>query len=232
MLTLRFALQRRGPKRLELRRSLDWGDVAIRLDGVELRRTNRDELLEGLDVPLPDHSVLNLRLEPGPRGAMFLYLTRNGHPLPGTDGDPVTVLHQTVATMGIFAAVQILFSALVAANGRADATIYWILAAGSVLAILCLFAWHHSVPATIAAALICLGELVALFATDVQHNVGNVLRMGIGLGLLGWFLLRGIGAARELKAITLPIRHPPEPPTYTSTGRPRSRRRGHHPGPP
>ena len=211
MFTLRYALQRRGRKRVEVSRNIDWSDVVVRVDGVEVRRTNREELMEGTELPLHDHSMLRVWLENGPRGVPFLYLTRNGHPLPGSEGDPVKVLHLTVITMGIFAAVQILFAAMVISNDRGDATIYWILGAGSVLALLCLFAWHHSVPATIGASLICLGELVAFFIGDVKPNLGNVLQMGFGLGLLGWFLLRGINAARELEAITLPIRHPPEP---------------------
>jgi hypothetical protein len=151
MLTSRYALQRRGRKRVEVSRSLDWNEIVVRVDGVELGRTDRDGLMAGLDLALRDRSVLRVWLENGPRGIPFLYLTRNGYPLPGTEGDPVKIVHTTVITMGIVAAMQIVFAGTVALNDRADATIYWILGAGCTLVLLCLPAWHHSVPAMIGA---------------------------------------------------------------------------------
>src|SRR5215212_3659299 len=214
MFTLRYALERRGRKRVEVRRSLDWNEVVVRVDGVELGRVDRAALMEGVEFALRDHSILRVWLETGPRGVPFFYLTRNGHPLPGSEGDPVKILHTTVIVMAIFAGVQIAFSVLVAGNDRADASIYWLLGAGSALALLCLRAWHHSVPATIGASLICFAELVVFFIAEGNINIGNVLSLAFGLGLLGWFLMRGIRAARELDSIALPIRQPPEPPRH------------------
>jgi hypothetical protein len=211
MFTSRYPLERRGRKRVEVSRSRDWSEVVVRVDGVELGRIHRDELREGVDFALHDYSILRVWLEVGPRGMLFLYLSRNGHPLPGSEGDPVKILHGTVVTMAIVAGVQIAFAAVVIGNDRADETIYRILAAGSILALLCLGAWHRSLPATVGASLVCVGELAYFFFTEGHLTLWNVWDLFFALSLVVWLLLRGIRAARQLKAITLPIRHPPEP---------------------
>ena len=118
--TSRYALQRHGPKRLEVKRSRTWKEVTIRLDGVELGRTDHDALMKGVEFALRDHSLLRVWIEPGPRGSRFLYLTRNGHPLPGSDGDPVKNLRNTLIFIWSIAGLQILFSSLMIANPRAD----------------------------------------------------------------------------------------------------------------
>src|SRR5438128_2447799 len=83
--------------------------VTVRLDAVELGRTNKEALREGVEYKLYDHSVLRLWIEPGPRNTSLLMITRNGHPLPESAGDPVKWLRYTLIMIWTCAGIQILF---------------------------------------------------------------------------------------------------------------------------
>src|SRR5689334_3227410 len=131
--TKRYRLAPHGPKRLEYRRNVVTHEVAIALDGRELCRTNEEDLHEGLDIALPDESLLRVWVETGPRGAQLICLTRNGHPLPGASNDPVTILWITVCMFWCFAALQILLAGAAVFFGNPDGTVYAIGAAGLAL---------------------------------------------------------------------------------------------------
>ena len=79
-----------------------------------------------------------------------------------------------------------------------------------MLALLGILAWRRSYPAMVLGSILCLGELAVFFIAQGQVNVWNVWRLLFGLGILAWILKRGIVAVRDLNAIRLPIRHPPE----------------------
>jgi len=212
MFRKRYALAPHRRKRLELRRNADWSDAAILLDGRELAHTSKEQLHEGLEIALPDQSLLRVWLETGPRGVPFLYLTRNGHPLPGSEGDPVKILWLTVMVFWSLAALQIFFAAAVLVYGNPDNTIYAIGAAGLALALLGILAWLRSYAATVLASLIVFAELFVLFYSAGNRNSPwEIWRPIMGLGILGWMLMRGINAVREINDHTLPVRHPPEP---------------------
>ena len=210
LFTSRYALQRHGPKRLVVRRSRTWDDVSVRLDAVELGPTNTAALREGVEYKLYDHSVLRLWLEPGPRDTFFLMITRNGHPLPESDGDPVKILRFTLTMIWLCAGVQVLFALMVIANDRADASIYWALGLGLLMILSGLFAWHRSLPAMVTVCGVFLGEIAVFFSSQMRVNIGSVWSLLTALGILGWLLLRGIKAVRDLNAVALPVRRPPE----------------------
>ena len=86
----------------------------------------------------------------------MLYITRNGHPLPGSEGDPVKILWYTLSFFWVIGACQIIFSMLVICVGNADNTIYLNLAAGLVLVLLSFLAWGRSVVAMVLASLLCV----------------------------------------------------------------------------
>jgi len=210
LFTSRYAFQRHGPKRLVVRRSRTWEQVSVRLDAVELGPTSKAALREGVEYKLYDHSVLRLWLEPGPRDTFFLMITRNGHPLPESDGDPVKILRFTLAMIGIVAAMQMFIGLTGVTRGRADAEDYWAVILGVMLVILGLFAWHRSVVAMVAACALFIAELAVCFALETHVTVYNVWNLLFAFGLIGWLLLRGIKAVRDLNAVSLPIRHPPD----------------------
>ena len=206
----RYPLEPHGRKRLEICRNRTWTEIIILLDGVELGRTDSEGITKGYEIRLWDQTVLRIWLERGPRNTPFLYLTRNGHPLPGSEGDPVKILRWTLTMIWFIAGIQILFPLMVIRNDRADAPLYWALVLGCILTLLGIMAWHRSVPAMIAACALCFGEVAVFFAVQGGLNFGNLWSLLFALWILGWLLMRGVKAAQALKAVTLPIRHPPE----------------------
>lgn len=184
----------------------------MRLDGVELGRPNHEELLNGVEYTLWDHTVLRVWIEYGPgTGIPVLFITRNGHPLPGSEGDPVRILWYTLWFFWVMGVCQIAFAMVVIHNGRGDSGVYLLLAAGLVLILLGILAWGRSVAAMVLASLLAFGELALLLIAGGNINVGNVWRLIFGLGLFGWLLRRGIIAIHDINVSRLPIRHPPAP---------------------
>jgi hypothetical protein len=213
MFRKRYPLEPHGRKRLEISRNVDWTEIIILLDGVELSRTDAEGIAKGHEIRLWDQSLLRVWLERGPRDTPFLYLTRNGHPLTGSAGDPEKILRETLSIIWVVAAVQICLPLMVITGtaDRADPVFNWMLALGCVLALLSIFAWRRSVAAMIAACALLFAEVVVVMVTQAKLNFGNVWSLLFAFGLLGWMLMRGIKAVRALKAVALPIRHPPEP---------------------
>jgi hypothetical protein len=210
--TTRYPIEPHGPKRLVVHRTRTWSEIVLRFDGVELGRPNREELLNGVEYTLRDRSVLRVWIEHGPgTGIPMLYITRNGHPLPGSEGDPVKILWYTLWFFWVMGVCQIAFATVVINNGRGDDGIYLLLAAGLVLIFLGILAWGRSVVAMVLASLLAFGELALLLIAEGNVNVWNLPRLILGLGLFGWLLRRGIIAVHDLSVSRLPIRHPPEP---------------------
>ena len=210
LFTSRYALQRHGPRRLAVRRSRTWEYVSVRLDAVELGPTNKAALREGVAGVLQELVGRCQRLEPGPRDTFFLMITRNGHPLPESDGDPVKILRFTLIMIGVVAGLQIFIGLTGITHDRGDEEDYWAVLLGVALLILGLFAWHRSLVAMVAACVLFTGELVVFLFTETHITAYNVWNLPVAFGLLGWLLLRGIKAVRQLRAAALPIRHPPE----------------------
>jgi hypothetical protein len=185
-------------------------EVTLRLDGRELGRIPREVLFEGLDFALPDNSLLRIWAEAGPRGATMIYLTRNGHPLPGSSGDPVLMLRGTVGFFWFLAVPQMVYAAGMIARDRADAGIYAMGAAGLALAILGWLAWRRSYAATVLAVIIAGVELLVLLSKG-PRDPGSILYDLGGLYLFFVVMKRGIDAVAEINAHTLPIREVPRP---------------------
>ena len=212
----RYPLMPHGPKRLEVRRNLTWSEVVILLDDAELGRTDGEGLARGFEHRFHDNTLLRVWTERGPRNSRFLYLTRNGHPLPGSEGDPAKIIRFTVGLIWICAAIQIAFSLLVVSNGNEDASIYWALGLGCLLALLGIPALRRSLAAMTAMCAIFFAEVAVFVFAQGKANLANIWSLFFALGILGWLLLRGIRAVRTIKATALPVRHPPEPPSCTS----------------
>jgi hypothetical protein len=211
LFTTRYPIEPHGPKRLVVTRTRTWSEIVLRLDGVQIGNPDREALLNRVEYTLRDHSVLCVWIEYGPTGIPMLYITRNGHPLPGSEGDPRKILWYTLCFIWVIGACQIALSMAVIYNGRADGGIYLIGAAGFVLVLLGFLAWGRSVVSMVLASLLAFGELGLLIISEGDLNAGNVLRLIFGLGLFAWLLRRGIVAVHDLKRNTLPVRHPPAP---------------------
>jgi hypothetical protein len=225
VITKRYPIEPHGRKLLSVRRTQTWSEIVVRIGGRELGRSDREALLNGgVEYTLRDHTVLRVWLELDPRGNPMLFLTRNGMPLPGSEGDPVRILFTALILIWMFATLQIIFAASVICFGRPEEIIYVNLAAGLILAVLGILAWRRSLVAMVIASLLCFSELGLLLvsqggidATNIWLLTTNIWRLVLVLGISGWLLWRGIVAVDDLKAITLPIRHPPQPLHHDST---------------
>jgi hypothetical protein len=217
--TRRYAFQRHGPKRLSLRMSVNalagtWDELVVRVDAVEIGRTNRAALREGVEYKLFDHSVLRLWLELPPSGPPMLNVTRNGHPLPGSFGDPLYSLRSLLIALWVFAGIQILAEAIVIipTDRRYDRDLqvdYWVTAVGVIIVLLCILAWRRSLVALIAACVLFMGE--CLLALAMHFYIGFVLEgLFPAIGFV-WLSLRAIQSLIDLKTMALPVRHQPEP---------------------
>jgi hypothetical protein len=210
--TTRYPLEPHGKKRLVVHRTRTWSEIVLRLDGVELGRPDREALLNRVEYTLRDHSVLRVWIEYGlGTGIPMLYITRNGHPLPGSEGDPVKILWYTLSFFWVIGVCQIAFAMVVIRYGNPDNTIYLLLAAGLLIILLGFLAWGRSVVAMVLASLLAFGELALLLIDEGNFNVWNLPRLIFGLALFGWLLRRGIIAVHDISVSRLPIRHPPEP---------------------
>ena len=216
--TTRFSFQRRGPKRLALRFSVsllagEWDTVEVRVDSVVIGTATREMFWEGVEYKLFDGSVLRMWLESPPGGHAFLNITRNGHPLPGSEGDPLHQVRAMVVMLWVFAAIEILAEAIVIipTDRRDDdpaklLTDYWVTAVAVIVVLLCILAWRRSVPALVFACILFAGQFFVYFAL---HPSFYLFWTGLFpmIGFL-WLIQRAIRAAIDLKAMRLPIRRP------------------------
>jgi hypothetical protein len=216
-ITKRYPLEPHGRKRLELRRNSGTGETAVVLDGRELGRIPRELMAEGVDFALPDESLLRVWIETGPRGVPFINVTRNGHPLPGADNDPVKTLWLTCSIFWCLAVLQLFFFCVVARTpDRLDASVYWCGGLGGALAILGILAWRRSAAATVLASIIVFVELAVFFWFEGAHDAGSRIQLGFGLFIVAFLLMRGVNAVTEIRSHRLPIRAVPRP-TKSST---------------
>ena len=213
--TSRYAFQRRGPTRLEVRYTRMWDDVEIRMDAVEVGRTNLRELRHGVEYVLFDRSLLRLWIEDAPGPTFLLNVTRNGHPLPGSGSDPVMSVRNTVRLLWTIVAMQLFVGGiktwLDATNDREDmvpldAAAF---ATGVLIAILGVLAWRRSSWALIAAWLLFWGEVVIWWSLHFRIGMVMALEAVPLLSAAAYFMTRSIKAALELDAMRLPIRRPP-----------------------
>src|SRR3954451_13852618 len=141
LFTTRYPIEPHGPKRLVVTRTRTWSEIVLRLDGAENGNPDRAALLTRVEYTLRDDSVLCVWIEYAPTGIPMLYITRNGHPLPGSEGDPAKILWYTLSFIWVIGVLQIAFSMAVIHNGRGDEGIYLNLAGGLILVLLGILAW-------------------------------------------------------------------------------------------
>ena len=198
-----------GRKRLEIRHTMSWNDVFVRLDGVDLGRTDRHTLYNGgIGFALRDGTMLHLALENDFRGYPMLCATRNGMPLPGTAGDPVSQIRGAAALMLVASVPQILvgwimLNAVPPANGLP------LIVAGIALLFLGLFSLAHSFPAMVIGSVVMGIETIVLMAT--KFTAADMINAWLLLMAVGWLMVRGIRGAHFIDHMRLPVRHPPRP---------------------
>ncbi|MGO8999487.1 MAG: hypothetical protein ACLQVI_39685 [Polyangiaceae bacterium] len=98
-----YPFEHGGPERVELRWGASFREVRVLFDGTEVAVVERSKIpREGASVPLPDGSVLSLRL----RGVLGIELLRDGTHLPGSDLEPRKLLRNAAILMVLAAAAD------------------------------------------------------------------------------------------------------------------------------
>lgn len=198
MPSIKLALEKQGPKRVEVAWESGWKNVVARLDGQEVGRiASQAELQAGREFPLPDGSPLRLQLQQAGNGPQLVVL-RNGVPLPGSSSDPEVTL-KTAAGGAYFIGGLNLVMGCLAAGGVAELNRLGIsgfnAGYGLLFLVLAYFIGRRSA--------IALGFAVAIHAVDgilalaAPGGVGAGLFMRVFLLIMMW---RGFAAIRELNA--------------------------------
>jgi hypothetical protein len=201
--TARFALERDGPKRLEIRWGLGWGlRTVVTLDGKEIGSIpGRKELKEGRLFPLEDGSTLSVQSGPNLITQEFRVL-RDGRPLPGSASDPAQRLRVASGVLLVIGGLSIAVG-LVAELFRVQQLMQRGIGLGSMIegvvyVLLAVLARRRSVVALgIAVALMVLDLVVGLAGPrGVTPSYGGVIVRVLLLVTVS----QGFGAIRALKS--------------------------------
>src|SRR5215831_15614257 len=96
-----YALEKDGPKRLEIGWRRGWKDYTVTLDGAQVAAFPGELPLAGATAALPDGSNLELVLFRGTANGTVLEVKRNGQPMPGAAG-PVVDAEGQMHTAGTY----------------------------------------------------------------------------------------------------------------------------------
>lgn len=193
MPTQKYALEKEGPKRLEVTWERLGGETSVVLDGQPLGVVSKEELTEGRTFTLPDGSSLRVHFQKtGLLGqAGELHLTRDGEPVPGTAGDPETAARSAGYILYFLAGVN-MCCGVIAMSGQVDvldpgAAIGALVMAG-IFGVLGLFTMRGSrIALGIAMALYLLDGVVTLF---MQLGAGSP---PVGMIFMRAAILMGLG---------------------------------------
>jgi len=111
----KFRLEKNAPERLVVSWRGMWKDVHVQLDGQDLGEpfANFKALQAGRDFALPDGATLHVQFQKGGLGrTQALEVSRNGHPLPGSDADPRTQVKAAAVATWIIAALSTVFGVI------------------------------------------------------------------------------------------------------------------------
>jgi hypothetical protein len=201
-----FALERGGPKRLDVEWSGIWKNMRISLDSQPIGGIPDGKALKaGQTFELPDKSSLSVRLVQS-LGNAELQILRDGAPLPGSGSDPVERLKVAWAITWFIAGLNTVLG-IVAMIAKSSFLEQAGLGIGTVIegAIFFLLGWLVK---TYRSA-IALGIAVALFAVDgllsLVASTGGSRPPPVGMIVMRVILIlpmiRGFSAIRALKSM-------------------------------
>lgn len=89
MPSIKYSLEKNGPKRIEIAYTGYYKNLVITFDGKIIKNIAEEkELKAGVGLKLPDKSSFSIKLD---KKDMELVVLRNGMPLPGSATDPETI---------------------------------------------------------------------------------------------------------------------------------------------
>lgn len=202
MLNMKYALEKGGPKRLEIAWQTNHSEFHIKLDGKEIASfTSPEPLLAGQEFTLEDGSILKIQLPSRSKFAAFK-ITFNGFPLPSSMPPPEKRLKTVFQFILFIAAMNIIGS--IASFRSFYSMKYlspnaWILAAvGLIFLVLALFVYRKSkIALFITVSLFTLDTIVFLFYAKLM--LWKKVLMFLFRLLLILMMLMGFGAINEIK---------------------------------
>lgn len=198
-----FALEKDGPKRLEISWGLGWRNFTVKLDGEPIGKIEGGQktLKAGQTFNLPDGSEINIKLKTGL--ATELQVLRDGKPLPGSASDPRKKLAGAaglIIFLGVLNIVLGLAASLFNVAFLQGLGLGWSSAIfGLILGGLGLLVRQEN--------LIALWAAIILFALDAIF--GLITAVGVGASPISGLIVRvfflaamyqGVGAIKELRA--------------------------------
>lgn len=211
----RYALERRGPKNLELRWRRGLRDFQVSLDGASWRLPP-DAVRAGATIAVPGGSSLLVQLVKRPfwsvRFRDTLRVERDGVPVPGSDEDPPVIGRGAARLVLLFALLRVMLIALYqlfstpAGGGRGEGLGVAGLVVGLsaiallVLGIVALFG--RRLPVLLAAIVLALELAWALAGSGTAPGVGTLIQTLVIVHLVQcWQRMRPRVAAQTLAAV-------------------------------
>jgi hypothetical protein len=206
MPTQQFAIERNGPKRIEVSWKGMWNEFTVKFDGAVAGSATKDELNAGKELTLSDGSTFKVHLRKAGMSTE-LALLRNGVPLPGSAADPVT-LSKTAAGIVYFIAALNVLVGVIAMAGQVEILLQAGFGIGSIVVgvlfgVLGFFTMQRSrIALGIAMAIYGLDGLASLAMGVVaggRPGVGGIV-MHVVLLMAMWRGFKAMGALKEQTA--------------------------------
>lgn len=177
----RYSLERGGPRRLEVRWKRGFRDLTISLDGATPPTAIDPLALDtGATVLLPDETSLHVQRV---RRAWWsldvrdeLRLERLRAPVPGSDGDPVTIRRRAAGLMALLGALFATFGLLWAIfSPVADRTASHTILVGLLLVVPAAFAASGVRSAILIAAILLVADVLLVLRATGQVAPGAIM---------------------------------------------------------
>ena len=189
---LSYALEPGGPKNLVLSWGAFWKNFKVTFDDKLIgEASSQQELSSGKTFKLPDGSSLEVKLNTNLGFAPTLNVSRNGKPLPGSQGDPLQNISTARWLLFLLGGINVVFG-FVYTEGRLYSLSY-----GALLLVLGFLTPKYAKITLLLGILALLVDAALVVVFSVQTSTVNPTFFIIRFLLL-YFLYRGFAAARKL----------------------------------
>lgn len=197
-----YALEKDGPKRLEISWKGLWKNLTIRLDGNTVGTIpGQKELSAGQEFHLPDGSTLKVQLVTVKKfSAAELQVLRNGQPLPGSASNPETKIKGAYGVVFFIAGLNIVLGIAVLFQIEFLQQIgigFYPIIYGLVFLVLGFFVKRNSMVALIIA--IAIFALDSILSFVYAASQGSPLLAAFARFFLIIPMIQGIGAIKAIK---------------------------------
>ncbi len=207
MTKFQYALEKGQPKRLEIDTRFNFNGATVKFDGNQIFDIPDSKTLkDGVDVPLPDGSLIHVKLQQAFTSVVLL-VTRNGVPLPGSNADPETKLKTAYGVLyfvGGFSFLLGILGAILNESLLAQMGMGWATAVEGAIFLVLAYLTQRRFKAALIIGIV-LYSLDAIIALVSMISAGNnsVAGLFIKIAFIA-MMVPGIKAIDELKGKSLP----------------------------